>query len=1073
MEKSISITQTKILVPRRRSDLLSRQRLLDTLYELLDKKLIIIAAPAGYGKTSLVIDFAHHTEWPFCWYSLDLLDREPQRFLAHLITTIMMQFPGFGHRSRTVLQNMSQGELNLDSMVSVMVNDAFENITEHFVLVLDDYHLLDECEPIAYFLSRFIQEIDDNCHVMLLSRKLISMPDLPLMVARNQAGGLSMEELAFLPQEIQNLLLQYNHRAISDAQARELARTSEGWITGLLLSSQMAENGIADRLRMGKVSNVGLYEYLATQVLLRQPSNVQEFLLRTSLLGEMEPKFCQEVIGKALNIECDWAELVNTVFLNNLFVLPVGEDQIWLRYHNLFQDFLQVRMTRERPEETEKILARLAEVYLYNSEWERTYELYYRMGRTSAIVKLLETIGAEMIASGRLITLAEWLEGLSNEWLNTNPTLLSLYGSVLMMRGEPRRGLEILNKSVEGLQNEDHRELLGRTLVRRSTVYRHLGDYTAAILDAEKAMEVAGGSVRASALRMKGVAFMFLGRLKEALEYLDLSLAEYKKENDLHNAAIVQMEIGLAYTNGGNYLSAEAVYSSALNYWQQSQNSTWLANVFNNLGDLQRQMGEYENAIASLEKAIEYARASGYLTMEAYSLASIGDLYRDLEACDQALEAYNRSRVLASRIQDRYLMIYINLGEAALASSQGKIFQARSLLEEASKLAESSGSAVERNLCRFESGRANVLTAAFDTAIPVLEEAAAYFLAEGRSLDALRARVYLMIARFETQDEIKAKAEFQSIFVSLPGQDFRAAFMVSMRDARPYLEQMRMAPELTLAVDDLLRELDLFDHSVAVVRRQLRRRSNVIPFAPPKLQIHALGKIQVLINDHLVAGAEWQTQVARDLFFFLLARQEGITKEAVGEVFWTDCSPAELKLRFKNTIYRLRHAVGKDVIVFSEEIYQFNTALDYEYDVESFFREVYHAERATEARQKISFYQAALKNYQGPYLPGLDDTWVMVERQKIHSEYFKVLLNLGKLLLEAGDNEGALNCCQRALGEDPTMEDMHRLAMRIYAAMGNQAAIVRQYEFLRQILQEELNTTPSSNTRSLYEMLIH
>ena len=373
MEIGRPITQTKILVPRRRNDLLTRQRLLDALYELLDHKLIIIVAPAGYGKTSLLIDFAHHTEWPFCWYSLDNLDREPQQFLTHFIAAIALQFPNFGKRSQAILQNMASDELNLDSIISVIVNDIYENITEHFVIVLDDYHLIDSSKPVAYFVSRLVQDTDENCHVFLSSRTLISMPELPLMVARSLVGGLSFEDLAFVPNEIQSLMLQNYHQTIPESTARELVRQSEGWITGLLLSSQMIQQGMVDRLSLSKASGVGLYDYLAEQVLEQQPSHIKDFILRTSLLEEFDADFCQEVIGNALSIQENWSELIDILFHSNLFVLPIGEERIWLRYHHLFREFLRSRILKDRPQEAEKILARLADVYKQRGELEHTY----------------------------------------------------------------------------------------------------------------------------------------------------------------------------------------------------------------------------------------------------------------------------------------------------------------------------------------------------------------------------------------------------------------------------------------------------------------------------------------------------------------------------------------------------------------------------------------------------------------------------------------------------------------------------------------------------------------------------
>jgi len=208
---SIPVSLTKIILPRRRYHLLTRQRLLDLLNDLLDYRLTLIAAPAGYGKTSLLIDLADSVEVPVCWLALDPLDKNIYRFLAHFIASIQQQFPSFGVDSSAVLQSAQQSDLNLEHLVTTVVNDVYEHISEHFGIVLDDYHLVDESEEINRFINDFSQEMDENCHLAIASRSLLSLPDLPLMVGRSQVMGLSFDELVFRPEEIKALLQRNYH----------------------------------------------------------------------------------------------------------------------------------------------------------------------------------------------------------------------------------------------------------------------------------------------------------------------------------------------------------------------------------------------------------------------------------------------------------------------------------------------------------------------------------------------------------------------------------------------------------------------------------------------------------------------------------------------------------------------------------------------------------------------------------------------------------------------------------------------------------------------------------------------
>ena len=172
---AITITRTKIIVPRRRKDLLTRERLNILLDDLLDYKLLIITAPAGYGKTSLLVDWTQKNELPVCWFALEPLDSDLTRFISYLIASIARVFPKFGWQSQASLANYDNTEFNVDKILTAIVNDAYENIKEHFVLILDDFHTVDGSDKINDFINRFVNEIDENCHLIIASRTLLSL----------------------------------------------------------------------------------------------------------------------------------------------------------------------------------------------------------------------------------------------------------------------------------------------------------------------------------------------------------------------------------------------------------------------------------------------------------------------------------------------------------------------------------------------------------------------------------------------------------------------------------------------------------------------------------------------------------------------------------------------------------------------------------------------------------------------------------------------------------------------------------------------------------------------------------
>lgn len=1078
MIAEIPITRTKIVTPRRRNDLLSRPRLLSALEDILDNKLLIVAAPAGYGKTSLLVDFAAQAQFPICWYSLDPLDEDPLRFIAHLIGSIQVRFPSFGRSSMAALMN-TQGQVNIDALVTTIVNDIYEHITEHFAIVLDDYHLIASSKPVDEFINRFIQEVDENCHIVMCSRSLLTLSDLPLLVARSQVIGLSFEELSFRSDEIKQLLEQNYQRSINDFEADELMRQSEGWITGLLLSTQLSMEEADLRLRVARVSGVGLYEYLAQQVHEQQPEHIQEFLLRSSLLEEFDAQLCEEVIGRALGLrDVDWQDYIRHIMRSNLFVLPVGEEHVYLRYHHLFRDFLQKRAQTERPTEVTRILSRLAEFSIERKEWERAYSIYQRLGRERDLIALVEKAGTGLISTGRLNLLSQWLEALPPTMVSARPGLLALQGSVDVVKGKTEHGLSLLNLAIDGLNEDDQRDIRHITLLRRSTTHRLLGRYQAALKDAESVLESLnhrGGDefvIKAEAYRSRGMAKFYLGKFREALDDLNTALLAYQQINDNESSARVMHEVGMIERNLGNDLSAEETYTRALRHSQHTGNSILQANLYNNLGVLQYYRGEYETAATSLENAIHHARIASYPRVEGYALASIGDLHRDLDAIQSARDAYQLARDIANETKDQFLQFYLDLCEGVLNRLRGKLAPARQGIAIALKKADEVESRIQQNLCRLENGALKIHEKNFDEAQETLQNALEYFSAAGQRVETARCLLYLSILACQTGDSDKVGSHLDQIASLLPSVGQRHPLVTAAREFRSMIDSLEEKSDHHPVVTDLIIQMDAFEKRLPKLRKLLRRRAVTVPFAPPRLVIHSLGKMEVKVNGRTVTTSDWMTQTARDLFFLFLNHPEGLTKEQVGEIFWPDSSPAELKLRFKNTVYRLRHAIGRDTISFFDDVYSFNPDLDYEYDLETFQRELTLAQSSRDTNEKINHLRNAVRIYRGDFLPDVDETWVIHERERLRQAYQDAVLSLSDLYFQAGQLEAALDVCQRAIAADSCLEEAYRLAMQVYAKNGNRAGIVRTYEQCKKALYEEVGAEPSPQTRRLFEELM-
>ncbi len=1078
MEITIPITRTKIILPRRRSDILSRPRLLSLFDDLVEQRLVIVAAPAGYGKTSLLIDYAHQSAMPVCWLSLDVLDGEVQRFAAYFIASIQTGFPEFGKTCVPALNSTPQERLNLDTLVSLIVNDLYDTIGEHFVLIIDDYHLVENNREINYFINRFLLLMDENCHLIISSRRLLPLADMPLLVARSQVGGLGFEDLAFQHEEIRNLYLQNFHILLPDAQADELVHLTEGWITGLILSTQVENGKVVTRFKPRKVAGISLYDYLAQQVLEQQTEPLRRFLYRTSLFEEFDVSICSAVIGKALGSEQDWQSLMDQVQRNNLFVLPlIEEEHIWLRYHHMFREFLQNRMIQEFPEEARTLQLRLADYYQQVGEWERAYQVYDRLGEKIAKANMVENAGTLMVSRGRILTLQTWLEDIPNLFVERSPNLLSLQGVAKVMLGDDKTGIELFNQALHRLNEMDNPALQAHTLIRRSGAYRMMGDYPRALNDVEQAlviMKAAPGerSLFASAMHSKGMVQNSLGKIGDALEWLIVARNGFLELGDEDSAAKVAMDIAMVYRYLGDLTQAENIYRDTLIYYQNSGNIIWQANLLNNLGVLHALAGEYDTALSELERAIQYAKMGGYSRLEAYALTSLGDLFKDVRAVREAQDAYEKARAVLAQVNDQFLRFYLMLVQSDLSLIREDLAGTEKWLIEAKCIAAEAGSQYEEALCRWMAGRLSLAREAYQAAREDLQSAEAYFSRERHHVEAIRCQLLLLAVYYRLNNFEQFKAHLKRTLPVIRNAEFHNVIANACEPLTKFLDNVSLLDEeIRVSLVPIQNVVRQNEKQLPVVRRQLRRQSVLVPLLPPELTILTLGRIHIAIGDHIITGMEWRQQSARDLMLLLMLNPDGLTKEQVGLCFWPDISPSELKLRFKNTIYRLRHAVNRDVILFDEDIYSFNRSMDYEADFETFNREIQQAGLARKPEQAIKHYRAAIDLYKGDFLLEITEEWALPERDRLRQKYLDALKRLIEQYIDTTQPIDALEIAKRYFREDAINESVHQLVMRIHAGMGNLSAVIYQYQSLSELLERELGVQPSPQTVSLFELL--
>ena len=1064
MSATIPISKTKIVIPHRRPEILSRTRLLEKFQASLERKLILLSAPAGFGKTSLLVDLAHFTNLPVCWLSLDPLDRDPQRFLAYFVAALAERFPRIKEPVQSLLNNLKSIETDVEPLLVTLTNELYDQVEEDFLFIMDDFHLLDDLPVISALLNRFLQLVDDNCHVVVASRRLPDLPDFTLMVAREQVEGLSQTDLAFQPREIQALFNQNYNRHLTEQNAQQLVEQTDGWITGIILS---------DLSGTPQASRVDAFTYFGRQVLDQQPEHLREILLRTSLPDEFNAELCEAVLGPFHRGPQNWSAIMSLILDKNLFVLPVGDDGRWLRYHPLFREFLESRLRVERPSEIRPIVEQLTHFYEESGEWEKTYYTCQQLNDSEMLAEVVEHAGTYMLQHA-LTTLENWVNGLPPNLVAGRPGLVSLRGGIATTKGNLQGAVLLLNEAETAYRKEGDIAGLTLTLVRRASTYRQLGKYQDSLRDTEDALQFAETRsdlqpLYAEALRNKGINLYRLGRSRQAVEFLERSLSLYTALKDTGSIPFLLTETGIVHGAIGDVGSAKDAYLKALNIWQSENNFRSQAEVLNSLAVLYHQLGDYERASEVFEEGLLLARKSHYQRAEALILIGMGDLYAEVDEFESAAQAYEKAAPLIDQLSGYFIDTYLILAKANLAVLQGDVPQAYLILKGSSRKLLSNPSLYERGLRTLIEGRIHLLEKHSKKAVTSLQECKECFTQDGRDLESQWSRVWLAVALEEVGQGELARAEIREL-LNLRGGPAHTV-LVALRQAASWLKPLQKDPQIGPNLSGLLEKTKRLDARFPVIRRSLRRMAQSIQMPAASLIIRAFGRAEVLVDGQVVPMSKWSAQSVRDLFFFFLYKDSVVTKEQVAATIWPDLDdPQTIKQRFKTYIFRLRRATRRDVIIFDEEYYRFNHNLDYEYDVEAFETYLARARAAREIPERINLYEKAAALVKGPYLSGVDMPWALGERERLEQVHLDALEKLVTLYLQTDRLGQALSTGQSALTSDPYRETIHQLLMRIYAAMGDRTAIRRQYDACKTALKE-LGLSPSLETDNLYRDL--
>ncbi len=445
-----ALLSSKLYLPPPRAGAIPRPYLMARLDEGMSCPLTLIAAPAGYGKTTLISDWAIHRRrgTRVAWLSLDNGDNDIARFLTYLVAALQTVVPDLGAIAPALLQSSQSPALEV--ALTALINDLTPSTTP-VALILDDYHLI-ETPAIHEALTFLLEHWPPALHLFIASRV-----DPPLPVTRLRARGqlieLHLSDLRFTPEEAAEFFDRILDRKLTTADITVLASRTEGWVAGLQLAavSMQGRPDLRYFIRSFTGSNRFVFDYLAEEVFQRQSADVQDFLLRTSILKQLTAPLCDAVLNLSVDTQDRAAELSHTIssqvvleYLDrsNLFIVPLDDERHWYRYHQLFADFLLARLQQAQPDQIADLHRRASFWHEQNQQMTEAITHALAAEDFARAAQLVEQIAEMTLLRSEVTTFLRWVEVLPADLMRTRPLLCVYHACAALLNGQPLNVVE-------------------------------------------------------------------------------------------------------------------------------------------------------------------------------------------------------------------------------------------------------------------------------------------------------------------------------------------------------------------------------------------------------------------------------------------------------------------------------------------------------------------------------------------------------------------------------------------------------------------------------------------------------
>lgn len=1096
------IVKTRIIPKKITENIVSRQRLYRKFEENASKNIILVMGPAGYGKTTSVLDYLNSSGRPYAWLYLSTDIDNPSALLSYLVHSLKELKSSFGENTLELIGSLSTNEMfakdavtSINTVVGSFINEFVTEFTEDVYLVIDDLHNIESTGWSNDVFNSLADNFPDNLHFIITTRNVPGF-NMAKLTAKRRLAKIQNDELNFTADETESLLKDIYSITCKKDDVNKLLDKIEGWITGLHLVLQAYGIDYAKATGENKQIDEDIFGYFAEDIFAQLDGSTKEFLLSTSLLDNFTTGICESVLGLAGS-----KKTLDELVRKNLFVessqhvTERGETETTFSYHNLFRQFLQKKLRETKSDQVIKAIAeKIYGHYSAKGDYIQAIDFSLEAGSYSEATKLITTNFDELLRTARHESLRRWIDQFPAELLSGNYDLLFIKGKLLsFFKGDTDEAAGIFSEIIK--HSSANTALYINANAELAGILRLTGKPDEALsifkelykLDAEPE------------LKIKIIISLAKSYYRLGSRYYDEILKLLKEAENICSKNEIESLIPDIYSLYGRIHLNKGEFVKSLHYFESNlSKETNIYRRFQTLSDivlLHSWSGDYNKAKEYYDEAEQIYKRYNLVHLER-DLIRLNALLRfEAGDYDEAIEEFSTLNKMdkKNKLLSFILTYHLIVSEAYMLKSEYS--KAKEHLEIAEKLRDPKDEYLKLELEYHKAlieKNTGISTKTEKTLLQTLKQ-----YEETRSVYDVSQVQFQLADLYFKKGEIQTSSGFLKTSFETANKNHYYSFLIQHFINFRYL--------FDLAVNEKI-ETDFVHHLKGLVaerntltwlslKSQTRIRKEFAVLYD--ITLTTLGGTEISIRGKAVKEDLWVRKKSKLLLIYLLVNQGlRIQKDKVLGIFFSELSADSADNIFHQAITNIRNVLkpesplnisakkaGKKentkseatpaFIVYEDKILQMAAGFEYNVDVIEFNKLAARVSSPeTDDTQKEMYARKAIELYKGEFMPGYYDGWIEEMRSVMEHKYTETAEILLGILKKKNKYDELINYSEKLLLTDKLHEEAFYYIIYAYNAIGNETMAKKKFSQLNKNYEEEYGEKPPKELLSKIQAIL-